>query len=78
MHKPGERTYNFIDMTGQSGAGLLVIDQAESAGTGARWHVVYEACRHPAPTMPGTQLRAIFKDAKRRHVCRQCFPKVER
>ncbi len=76
-HHSGEHTYNFADLTGQQGAGLLVTAQAPSDRAGSRWNVVHVRCGH-YETIAGVQLRAMFKNQKKPRRCRVCSPKGAR
>jgi hypothetical protein len=71
-HQTGEVTYNFVDMTGRTAAGVQVLDRRPSDRYGACW-LVRHACGHER-VVRGAQLRASEKSGGKLR-CWDCHPK---
>lgn len=74
-HHPGERTYNWTDLTGTQTAGIRVLGVAPSSSRGSQWFVEHTRCGH-REILLGTKIRAMRKQVRAR-IFRICFPKRE-
>lgn len=73
MHtKSTDRQYNFVDMTGQTIAGALVVRRAANVNGNSRW-LCKLACGHEQ-ILQGIALRAAAKEGRTPR-CKGCRPK---
>lgn len=76
-HAPGERTYNFVDLTDDIIAGMTVVRQTTSSdrGAGTRWVVRHVKCGHEEIVLGGQLREMKRKPPHKPRRCRVCFPK---
>lgn len=71
--RPGFKHPAFVDMSGQTLAGVTVLSRAPNVNGNARWRVEHVACGHVS-VRQGIELRDIAKQGRTVR-CVECDPK---